>query len=75
MEGYKFPVYSTQACPKNEIEWNRRSLAINCTDSNGYLCLPNENFTELLEFCYTDPLVLIEEGKQSNKLILHVSFV
>lgn len=27
------------------------------------MCLPNEHFTELLEFCYTVPFLTIEEGK------------
>lgn len=63
LEGYQFPVYLTSFCPKDEIEWNKRSSAINCTSSNGYLCLPNENFTKLLEFCYTEPKIWILKGK------------
>lgn len=62
LAGYQFPVYSTSFCPKNEIEWNKRSSAINCTSSNGYICLPNENFTELLEFCYIEPKIWIPKG-------------
>eukprot|EP00105_Crassostrea_gigas_P044635 XP_019928783.1 PREDICTED: uncharacterized protein LOC105342960 [Crassostrea gigas] len=62
LDGYKFPVYSTKHCPKNQTEWNERSSAINCTTENGYVCLPNENITELLEFCYTYPFILIQEG-------------
>lgn len=27
------------------------------------MCLPNENITELLEFCYIYPSTLIQEGK------------
>lgn len=63
LDGYDFPVYSTQLCPRNETEWNQRSTAINCTEKNGYVCLPNENITELLEFCYVYPFILIQEGK------------
>ncbi|XP_052692497.1 uncharacterized protein LOC128170765 [Crassostrea angulata] len=62
LEGYKFPVYSTELCPRNQTEWNERSVALNCTDKNGYLCLPNENITELLEFCYEGPFIWIEEN-------------
>lgn len=62
LDGYKFPVYSTKQCPRNQTEWNERSSAINCTEGNGYVCLPNENITELLEFCYIYPFILIEEG-------------
>lgn len=62
LDGYKFPVYSTKQCPRNKTEWNQRSSAINCTKDNGYVCLPNENITELLEFCYTYTFILIQEG-------------
>lgn len=64
LDGYKFPVYSTQFCPRNESEWNKRSSTLNCNKTNGYTCLPNQQFTELLEFCYTQPRILIEKGKQ-----------
>lgn len=56
-------MYSTKVCPRNEIEWNKRSSALNCNETNGYTCLPNELLTELLEFCYTQPFIWIEEGK------------
>lgn len=62
LHGYKFPVFSTFNCPRNNVEWDKRSSALNCTENNGYTCLPNENFTELLEFCYWQPLILIQEG-------------
>lgn len=65
IDGYKFPVYSTSLCPRNETEWNERSSALNCTECNGYTCLPNQNFTELLEFCYTEPLIWIQKGINS----------
>lgn len=62
LDGYKFPVYSTPFCPRDESEWNNRASALNCNETNGYTCLPNEKFTELLEFCYTAPFIWIEEG-------------
>lgn len=62
LDGYKFPVYSTKSCPRNQTEWSERSSAINCTESNGFMCLPNQNFTELLEFCYFDHHILIQKG-------------
>lgn len=62
LDGYKFPVYTTESCPRNQTEWSERSSAINCTQSHGYLCLPSENLTELLEFCYFDHQILIEKG-------------
>lgn len=62
LEGYAFSVYSTKECPENQAEWKNRSSAINCTESNGYMCLPNENFTDLLEFCYLYPRILVQKG-------------
>lgn len=62
LDGYKFPVYSTPFCPRDESEWNNRSSALNCNETNGYTCLPNEKFTELLEFCYTATFIWIQKG-------------
>lgn len=62
LDGYNFPVYSTKHCPRNQTEWNQRSSAIHCSKDNGYVCLPNENITGLLEFCHTYKFILIEEG-------------
>lgn len=62
LEGYKFPVYSTSFCPRSKTEWENRSNAINCTARSGYMCMPNENLTELLEFCYTEPGLWILKG-------------
>lgn len=62
LDGYKFPVYSAEFCPRNDTEWNERAFVLNCTMDNGYTCLPNNKFTELLEFCYTYPRIMIEEG-------------
>lgn len=63
LRGYSFPVYSTRKCPKNETEWNRKSSALNCSQLNGYMCLPNQQLTELLEFCYRERKIRIQEGK------------
>lgn len=57
------PKYITKSCPKTQEEWMERSAAINCTDSNKYACLPNENLTELLELCFTVYAIRIREGK------------
>lgn len=65
MDGYIFPVYSTKACPKNKAEWLRRSFVLNCTVRNGYMCIPNENLTALVEFCYIVHKVAIPKGKKT----------
>lgn len=63
LNGYEFPVYSTKVCPRNQTEWNARSSAINCTENNGYICIPNRELTKLLEFCYIDRFIWIQESK------------
>lgn len=62
MKGYEFQVYPTESCPKSQTEWDERSLALNCTKKNGYMCFPNEKFTELLEFCYFIYSIKIDKG-------------
>lgn len=59
----KLPVYQTGHCPKNQKELNERSSAINCTHASRYMCLPNEQLTELFEFCFTLSKMGINEGK------------
>lgn len=51
LDSYKFPVYTTKLCPQNQKEWKNRSSILNCSGSS-YMCFPNEDLTELLEFCY-----------------------
>lgn len=62
LNGYKFAVYTTAFCPNNKREWIRRSIDLNCTDRNGYMCYPNDEFTGLLEFCYIYPRIKIQGG-------------
>ncbi|XP_078311391.1 uncharacterized protein LOC111135134 [Crassostrea virginica] len=62
LDGYKFPVYTTDFCPRNEIEWKKRSSAFNCSKDSSYACLPNEDITVLLEFCYPLQNIAIQEG-------------
>ena len=63
LDGYKFPVWTTNSCPRNETEWNDRSSFFKCNYESSYACLPNENFTELLEFCYPAQVISIQKGK------------
>nr|XP_034322229.1 uncharacterized protein LOC105333531 isoform X9 [Crassostrea gigas] len=62
LTGYKFSVYTTDMCPRDKTEWDKRSSAINCTKNNGYICIPNENRTALLEFCYIYQTTWISKG-------------
>lgn len=63
LEGYHFPVFTTVSCPRNKAEWLERSSALNCTDMKGYMCIPNETITVLLEFCYHQPRTIIPKGR------------
>lgn len=71
LDGYDFPVYSTESCPRNQSEWNKRSSAINCTNDNGYMCIPNDDRTQLLEFCYIYPRILITKGNEDPVTLSH----
>lgn len=62
LEGYKFPVYTTESCPKSNAEWLERSSSLQCNETNGYMCIPNEEITILLEFCYHVSKIIIPEG-------------
>lgn len=69
MKGYTFPVYATESCPKNETKWIERSIALNCNETNGYMCILNEQLTVLSEFCYTKPKISIPKGKRAMVFI------
>lgn len=68
LNNYKFPVYTTKLCPQNQNEWKERSSFFNCSGSS-YMCFPNENFTELLEFCYNTNRTHITPSKKIMKYI------
>ena len=64
MDGYTFPVYSTDFCPRNETEWNKRASVFNCTgEDSTYACFPNDDITQLIEFCYPLQIIAIPAGK------------
>ena len=69
MDGYKFPVYTTEFCPRNETEWLEKSPLFNCTgEDNTYACFPNDDITELIEFCYPLQIIATPPGKRNCKL-------
>ena len=54
-------------CPRNETEWQKASNRLNCTSGhsnpvNKYHCLPADNRTTLLEFCYNRTRTQVVEG-------------
>lgn len=72
LEGYKFPVYTTESCPKSNAEWLERSSSLQCNATNGYMCIPNEEITVLLEFCYHVQKTLIPKGKVGENQRVHI---
>lgn len=69
MDGYKFPVYSTDVCPRNETEWNQRASVFNCTgEDSTYACFPNDDITQLIEFCYPLEIIAIPPGKKDYNM-------
>lgn len=53
----------TEFCPRNKTEWERRSNLFNCTrNKKSYMCLPNEQLSALVEFCYIGDQTPIEPG-------------
>lgn len=70
--GYDFPVYTTQVCPYNERGMSKGSLKLNCSESNNYMCVPNENFTKLFEFCYQKSQFNTFKGEARFKLNINI---
>ena len=64
----KLQVHSTTLCPKTIVESTERAKAINCSDIKKYICLPNEENTELFEVCFTFSTVLVKKGKNNLEL-------
>ncbi|XP_078322189.1 uncharacterized protein LOC144621980 isoform X2 [Crassostrea virginica] len=55
-------------CPRNEEEWKKASNRLNCTSgfhntNNKYHCLPADNLTTLLEFCYNRRRAQVVKGQ------------
>lgn len=67
---YVFTVHTTKACPRNQSEMDERSLALNCTESNGYTCLPDKNLNVLLEFCYKRARIAVPKGLTYSDLYI-----
>lgn len=62
LDGYEFRVYSAVFCPRNENEMEQRSSAISCSKSDYYMCIPDEKFMNLLEFCYVESAFPVPNG-------------
>ena len=65
-------VHRVRDCPRNETEWKKASNRLNCTSGdsspmNKYHCLPADNRTTLLEFCYSRTRAQVVEGTLAVK--------
>ena len=61
----KLHVHPTTFCPKSHDELVERATKINCSDTKKYICLPNEESTQLFEICFTLSTVLVKKGKNN----------
>ncbi|XP_062590628.1 uncharacterized protein LOC134252223 [Saccostrea cucullata] len=63
---YPFYVFTVEQCPKDRASWNASSTVRGCpVDVNGrstYHCVPNQQLTTLIEFCYNRQTGLYESG-------------
>ena len=63
-------MYNVTSCP-NKVDVLKRSKAINCTEKNPYMCLPNKDLTELLEICHHEPFRGSSPGEKTDATLLH----
>lgn len=47
-----FDVFPVEKCPMCKEDWEMASRRLNCHSTHGYHCVPNKQFTSLIEFCY-----------------------
>lgn len=65
---YRYPVNSVTSCPTNAANWETAARRRNCSfdevkPKNLYLCVPNQEKTEFLEFCYDEIRPMVQPGK------------
>lgn len=49
---YSFEVFPVKNCPMSKESWESASTRLKCNRTQGYHCVPNKQFTSLIEFCY-----------------------
>lgn len=64
---YRYPVYSVTSCPTNATKWETAARRRNCSFDevkpiNHYMCVPNQEKTEFLEFCYDQIRPMVQTG-------------
>ncbi|XP_078322457.1 uncharacterized protein LOC111103131 isoform X2 [Crassostrea virginica] len=61
---YGFPVFPVTSCPATAVDWEQAAKQRNCSLTgvrDTYLCLPNQEKTTLLEFCYDKVRPMVQE--------------
>ncbi|XP_078322460.1 uncharacterized protein LOC144622056 isoform X2 [Crassostrea virginica] len=61
---YRYPVFPVTSCPANAGDWKQAAKQRNCNLTgvrNTYLCLPNQEKTTILEFCYDEVRPMVQE--------------
>nr|XP_022297619.1 immune-associated nucleotide-binding protein 8-like isoform X2 [Crassostrea virginica] len=53
--GYRFQIYPVDVCPKNKVDFDTAAKNRNCPGESRYLCAPDKNLTNLIEFCTDRP--------------------
>ncbi|XP_062603879.1 uncharacterized protein LOC134265676 [Saccostrea cucullata] len=63
---YRFPVFSVDSCPSTLDSRNSAAERLNCSlyenKNPSYFCVPNQDKTALLEFCYGEFFGLVQNG-------------
>lgn len=49
---YEFEVFPVQKCPVSKESWEIAAAELKCNRTQGYHCVPNANYTSLIQFCY-----------------------
>lgn len=62
ISGYRFDVNPVERCPMNATEFETAARKRNCTGDNRYLCAPDRNLSNLIEFCTDRKISLFHKG-------------
>lgn len=68
-------MYNATSCPDNKDDFLNRSMAINCTEENPYMCLPNKGLTEILEICHHEPRKDLSPGKIKMTQLVFILYI
>lgn len=65
-----------EICPKNATEFETAARTRNCSGNGRYLCAPDRNLSNLIEFCTDTKRSLFEKGiKKFLRFIIIISMI